>query len=751
VVEQVGLELGESLRINFELAADAAGSITVTTAPVLDVSSSSNVDLIVLERPSELPAGFELARVLRPLAAVASTPATVGIGVAHPPRLEVEGAGSAAVAFRLQGLELPRPWALSLFDGAPELADQIRVQTSGFAAFERGRSVGVIDLLPGGLTGAHVSATLGTSLDLLGGSDRPLGPALAINGARRLAAASSDELGASAGGELLGERLFAFVGGSGRRSELPLLTLEGAADELDLRERWLLGRAHVRLHDRWRLDLGGHIGEVEAAERSGAASATDPWQGDAWSLDSEWLIGTQIVVQAFAAGRGSEGAQDSFAGVLGTPAVPLPVSGRQARLVTSFQVSGGHRLEGGVEGDSETWSPFERRRFGLFLRDVWRPDRRFTIELGLRADVEDIDRERVDGSAALVALETQRSVSPRLGIAYDVLGDGNYKIYLHGGWYREGVDAPQLALALAAPESSLADGGPSSPGRVLELVLGGEQLVIPGLVVSAEVSYRRWERTLELRRQDGVLSLARRRRDTAVVGALVDGGLDRLPRPPGYEALGLEVAADVRVYDGWSLGASYRYRDGKGGREVSLFELADLSALEAAQVGQHRLELDHQGRRHRVDGYAEFRFDNGLAVGAFASYRDGASEGRVIPIAASTTKPAPLVLVIRDGAGRHQPSTEVDLAVRYRLPLGAGGSQLELALEAFNVLDSSAILGRWASPYLDALTLPRGAPADADPLEELAQLQGLGADSRLGEPTRFQAPREARISLRVAF
>lgn len=84
----------------------------------------------------------------------------------------------------------------------------------------------------------------------------------------------------------------------------------------------------------------------------------------------------------------------------------------------------------------------------LFANDTWRLNEKLTFNLGVRYDKND----GVDGEGKSVVSDSQ--ISPRLGLSYDLNGDGNWTFHATYGWY-------VAAIANSVGDSSSAAGTPS--------------------------------------------------------------------------------------------------------------------------------------------------------------------------------------------------------------------------------------------------------------------------------------------------
>jgi hypothetical protein len=137
-----------------------------------------------------------------------------------------------------------------------------------------------------------------------------------------------------------------------------------------------------------------------------------------------------------------------------------------------------------IQGIGQSSQPFDNFPIGLFIQDSWRANRHFTVNYGLRYDVEitplfsPLNAFNAAAEKALGVVEgiprDYHNVAPRLGIAWDPKGDGKTVIRAGFGLF---YDHPLLAVAF---DSATADGG-----RSVQLITAGGASSACGVLTAA--------------------------------------------------------------------------------------------------------------------------------------------------------------------------------------------------------------------------------------------------------------------------
>ena len=113
---------------------------------------------------------------------------------------------------------------------------------------------------------------------------------------------------------------------------------------------------------------------------------------------------------------------DVYSGRNVTPSAPICAEGQ----TTGCVLGSGSAVRFGALGEASSTNS------GIFFQDKWQPTRRLTLNLGIRAEKEDVPSfNEFEG----ISFDWQDKLAPRIGAAYDLTGDGKTKISGFFGWF----------------------------------------------------------------------------------------------------------------------------------------------------------------------------------------------------------------------------------------------------------------------------------------------------------------------------
>jgi hypothetical protein len=441
---------------------------------------------------------------------------------------------------------------------------------------------------------------------------------------------------------------------------------------------------------------------------------------------------------------------------------------------------------------------------GLFIQDAWTVHSRVTVNVGVRTENETVPF--YDPAAAVgfepIHFSFRDKLAPRGGIAWDITGDGRWKV--HGSW---GVfyDIFKLALPQGAfggdqrmfyffkletydwPSLvSRPDCPPACPGgqarppvrfsgafdsvdpaldpmRQQEVTAGIEHQVSPHVAVSARVVHKQLDRAVE---------------DIGSVDA--EGNPIFVIGNPGYHRAtvafpGVPFPKAVRDYDAvefvarkllhrrWSLTASYVWSRLYG--NYSGLSQSDENGQTNPNIGttfDDALALfDGRGRAlygrlatdrpHQAKAQFAYTAPFGVNIGVFESVASGLPVSRFAVLSPGI---APVFYDGRGSDGRTPTLSQTDMSVQYVRALG-GRKRLTLGLNVLNLFNQA----RGISRYSRENDLG-GAFVDIDQADYYAgrvdvgaafDLQQVPRDPRFLKYEFFQDPIKARFSVQLGF
>jgi Carboxypeptidase regulatory-like domain len=448
--------------------------------------------------------------------------------------------------------------------------------------------------------------------------------------------------------------------------------------------------------------------------------------------------------------------------------------------------------------------------WGWFVQDLWRVNSRLSVDLGVRADREEIPSYRPGLPGLRFGFGDK--VAPRLGIAWDPTGAGRSRLY--GGWGRfydlTKLELPrqffgalshnQTFLTLDRPDwpfiectSPPVSGSVSCPGRILGAIEFRPPLNVPdamghpSIVAPGVKPFRTSELTVGFEHQLGsTLALStryvRKRLDRAIedvsFGASWEEidykianpgeGTAKYPLGPAFPAMplpvrsydGVEIQALRRLSNSWSLNASYTFSHLRGnysGLANSDDNGRNSPNIETAFDSLHS-SFDQTGRP--VHGPLATDRPHVLKVQATYDTRWGTGLGANVFVESGTPRERflfagplgyPVYYRGRSSDGRTPTLTSIDLLVRHAFRL-ARSQTVELELTALNLFDSATPTSYWMSRFLDGFyAIPNDQFfAGWDP-EKVAEETGILTDPAFGLANSFQERRRVRVAMRFRF
>lgn len=442
--------------------------------------------------------------------------------------------------------------------------------------------------------------------------------------------------------------------------------------------------------------------------------------------------------------------------------------------------------------------------FGFFIQDAWTVNNKLTLNLGIRADQEEMPSYRPENPGINFGFKDK--IAPRLGYAYDIRGDGKWKSYgswgmfydisklemPRGAWGAEHWIDYHYTLDTFNWPSINCEGpvGSGCPGTFIELADRRHVSNEPGnfLVEPDLKPVRTQEFTIgldhELTRTMSVgVRYARKWLDYTIedVGIQVAGvGEIFMIANPGFGIAENTLAGTcatcpaqpkaVRDYDGlefrlrrrlanrWSLEASYLYSriwgnysglassDENGRTSPSVNRFFDGLYMSFDQTGQPvygRLQTD---RPHVLKLRPTYELPWGTGIGVNYFLESGTPQQSTV-----TIKSVPVFDQGRGNLGRSPVFSQTDLLLYHDFGL-PGSMRLNLNVNVINLFDQDTVTRYFTARYRDQL--PVGDAqffAGFDAQAVAAANPNIRRDARFLMADQYQGARSVRVQARVSF
>jgi len=392
---------------------------------------------------------------------------------------------------------------------------------------------------------------------------------------------------------------------------------------------------------------------------------------------------------------------------------------------------------------------------GLFIQDSWTVNNKLTINGGLRTEREEVPAYaggNDDTGAAIppyiINFSFADKLAPRVGAAYDLKGDGKWKVFASWGIFYDifKLELPQGSFGgqkwveyyytLDTPDwTSLVPSGcpPACPGtfqtstdfrvpsfgadvlepnlkpmKSMEFTTGIDHELNATMAVSVHYVHKQLDRAVE---DTGFLTPDG---NEGYVIANPSEGLTALaytnpdiPMPkPKRQYDSVEFAVDKRFANNWSLRAAYLWSrlygnysglsqsDENGRADPNVGRGYDYPAMMFTGQGEASYGPLATDRPNQFKAQAIYQFNFGTAIGANEYVASGLPVTREIGIL--PTSNYPLQYLGRGSDGRTDMFSQTDIFLQHGFKMG-GGRRLELNFTLFNLFNEEAGVSKYST------------------------------------------------------
>lgn len=449
---------------------------------------------------------------------------------------------------------------------------------------------------------------------------------------------------------------------------------------------------------------------------------------------------------------------------------------------------------------------------GLFIQDAWTPNDRLTLNLGLRTENENVPSFTTEGGIASSAVEWDFAdkLAPRVGFAYDINGDGRWKAY--GSW---GIfyDIMKLELprgsfggehwleywyTLDTPDFNAlnpASCPPACPGRLLlgpvnfrspsnspgdetidpgidptrsqEAVFGLDHALTPTISVGVRYVHKQIDKAVE-----DIGFLDENQNEIFKIGNpgfsqsasfVPEGGTTSIPFPEAvrdYDSL--EFSVNRNLSDRWALRASYVWSrlygnysglaqsDEPGRLSPNVGRNFDSPVMSFNERGESILGRLATDRPHQFKAHFIYDLPFGTTVGVSQFVSSGVPVTREAAFIAGNA--FPVMYLGRKSDGRTSTFSQTDLTVQHDFGVG-NGQKLQVGFNILNLFDEENETEKFRTELASgqSVNVTETQFFSGVDTRALIAAQGLRQDPRFLLPSAFQAPIEARFTVRYLF
>jgi len=446
----------------------------------------------------------------------------------------------------------------------------------------------------------------------------------------------------------------------------------------------------------------------------------------------------------------------------------------------------------------------------LFLQDTWMVTPKFTLNLGVRAELEAVPNYGAVGPSKAIEFKYGDKIAPRAGFAWDLKGDQSWKVYGSYGTYYDVTKYEMPRGAFGGDKwvdfyytfdnydwinnncsvgSNTTNERPNCPaGTLIEVVDRRHNSADPNdNTIDPDIKpMESWEAQLGVDHQlTSLITVGARYVHKQLVRAIEDVGV-LVPgigevyyiANPGYgvtrsiaerpfpkaqrEYDAIELTFDRRLANNWSLRASYTYSRlwGNYSGLANSDEQNTVGGGGRLSPNASRLfdVIQNTYDRNGKEVLGRLATDKPHQLKVFGTYRFpfnltvglGQYVGSGVPVTEIGWAPinTPFYPYGRGNLGRTPTVTQTDLALYQDFKVGA--FDLQVGLSVLNLFDEKTVLRRWGSRTLQDLPLSE-EEFFAGGWDYETLVRSVQPDPLYNKADVFQAPRELRLSFKVTF
>ena len=447
--------------------------------------------------------------------------------------------------------------------------------------------------------------------------------------------------------------------------------------------------------------------------------------------------------------------------------------------------------------------------FGLFVQDAWTINNKLTLNLGIRTEQEKVPTYSTGADIPQFGVEFpfSQKVAPRLGFAYDVNGDGRWKVFGSWGVFYDifKLELPRGSFggdkwleyyytldsfdwqALINTVDTNANCPPACPGRLLrgpidfrhpsfgadaiepdlkpmkmqEATAGFEHQLNELMALSLRYVHKQIDRAIE---DTGALD---DQQNEIYIIANPGEGLTKNAHPgvamplPVRDYDSVEFAFDKRFSNNWYLRTSYLWSrlwgnysglsqsDENGRTSPNVGRLYDYPMMMFQDGGQAVYGALPTDRPHQFKTQFIYQFGFGTSIGLNQYVASGLPVTREIGIYPPNN--LPVQYLGRGSDGRTPTFSQTDLYVQHTVPVGT--NNVQVFLNVLNLFNQDTAVRKYSTYQYSGGVVPDEDAFYAGRQTMASQItaQRVPQDPRFLMNDGFQNPLQARIGVKFTF